>query len=174
MNNKLNIIVGYYNRLPHSSDVVDITHRGLTPKESVEYLTEEIIGLIDEVYDLTIVTNSTDFVNTLRYFVYKHKIPYQSVVIQYQENYLSEKHIIFLDGNGRYINSDGERIMILLVTYVETRKYDLRGKDIGKLRVPELIVSHGVNEFGENICLPQDTLYSYTDKVKIGGEWYVL
>ena len=59
--------------------------------------------------------------------------------------------------------------MLLLITYVETRKYDLRGKDIGKLRVPEIIVSHGVNVFGENICLPQDTLYSYKDKVEIGG-----
>lgn len=63
--------------------------------------------------------------------------------------------------------------MILLVTYTETRKYDLRGKYIGQLPTPEIIVSHGVNEFGENICLPQESLSYFKDKVKIGGEWYV-
>jgi len=64
--------------------------------------------------------------------------------------------------------------MILLVTYLEEWVYNPNGSKSIKLKIPYACVSHGVcMETGRDICLPQEDINNFKDKIKIGGEWYV-
>lgn len=68
--------------------------------------------------------------------------------------------------------------MILLITYLEKFRIDRFGRTTtDKLPYPALTVSHGIDEATmREVCLPQEPLNSitYKDKVKLGGEYYLL
>ncbi|MCP4988979.1 MAG: hypothetical protein GY928_23855 [Colwellia sp.] len=108
----ITIQLGWYDetKLPHSSQVLDLIYHRLAPKGNVDIFKEGLLEDLNGDEDITVITNSPDFINTLRYYVYQQKICYQSVVILYQEDVMSESHTVFLDSKGRFINEEGERI----------------------------------------------------------------